>query len=72
MLNIKDKRTNGVVCSKDLPIGAVYEDRNGLICIKVADNLVFYNNEDGVWELIDVNNEDALPLDAELVIKGRK
>jgi hypothetical protein len=72
MLEIKDARTEGYVNFADLPIGTVYEDLDGYIGIKVDDDKVFFNNEDGVWELIIISNEKALPLKAELVITGRK
>lgn len=72
MLEIKDTRKSGYVDFIDLPIGAVYEDVNNCINIKVDHDKVFFKNEDGEWELIDIINERALPLDAELVIKGRK
>ena len=72
MLEIKDTRTEGYVNFADLPIGTVYEDLDGYIGIKVDDDKVFFNNEDGVWELIIISNEKALPLKAELVITGRK
>lgn len=72
MLTIKDARTEGYVDFIDLPIGAVYEDVTCCINIKVDHNKAFFKNEDGVWELIDVINEKTLPLDAELVITGRK
>lgn len=72
MLEIKDTRMDGYVDFIDLPIGEVYEDNDGRVSIKVDHHKVFYNNEDGVWELIDIVNERALPLNAELVIKRRK
>jgi hypothetical protein len=72
MLEIKDTRTEGYVNFADLPIGTVYEDLDGFIGIKVDHDKVFFNNEDGTWELIIISNEKALPLKAELVITGRK
>lgn len=72
MLKIKDARTDGYADFIDLPIGAVYEDIGGRVNIKVDHDKVFFKNEDDVWELIDVINERTLPLDAELVIMGRK
>lgn len=71
MLKIKDTRAGGYADFIDLPIGTVYEDVGGHINIKVDYHQAFFKNEDGMWELIDVINEKTLPLDAELVIKGR-
>lgn len=72
MLKVKDTRTGGYVSFSVLPIGTVYEDFGGHINIKVDHHKTFFKNEDGVWELVDVVNENAIPLEAELIITGRK
>ena len=72
MLKVKDTRTNGQIHFSDLSVGDVYEDDYGFINIKVADNKCLFENEDGVWEVLEVKDEWILPLEAELVIKGKK
>ena len=72
MLKVKDARMVGHAYFNDLPIGSVYEDVEGYINIKVDHNKVIFKNDDDEWELIDITNEKVWPLDAELIITGRK
>ena len=57
MMIINDTRTkNNKVYFKDLPIGQVYEDADGVICIKISDggtddNCIIFVR--GGWERAD-------------------
>ena len=74
MMTIKDTRAkNNKVDFEDLPIGQVYEDTEGIVCIKTwygdtEDNCICYI--DGKWESsLEGFTSKVIPLKTTLLIE---
>lgn len=72
MLTIENKRkTPSYVTFADIPVGTVYEDAEGGVCIKVSNTHTFWCNIYGEWNYTPENPIEAvMPLKAKLVVEG--
>lgn len=74
MMTIKDTRAkNNWVNFEDLPVGQVYEDKEGIICIKIYDGYSENNCMsfvEGKWEsAVEGSVTKVLPLKTTLLIE---
>lgn len=74
MMTIKDTRTkNNLVSFEDLSVGQVYEDKDGIICIKTSDEYTENNCISfvmGKWEMsVESSVAKTLPLKTTLLIE---
>lgn len=71
-MEVNDKRSKSGVVFDDIPLGTVFQDIDGDICIKTDDGAMIYlDPEDRTWNRHTYDaDEHVIVLDATLEVRG--
>lgn len=71
-MKVNDKRKKSEVVFADIPLGTVFQDIDGDICIKTDDRAMIYlDDEDVIWNRHTYDEDErVIILDAILEVRG--